>query len=332
MSANRFVILKGNAGFGDRLNTLLETIEYAQRTNRILVVDWRDSHWSHDGTTGFEHYFNINMENYMTMDEFVKIYSWNPRDSMLQPAWKFSIYPNIWKGNITHRILGCDDHANCKLGIKCYYSNTYRQWNTSIQEIYKRGKDIIPSIVVCPSSHRSYYKFNYFKFIVPKDYLLQKIINVMKLNEIKPNTYDILHLRTCDKEWNGGRRLAKTQDVEFIKSKNNYFQYLAQQYETTENKADKLIIISDSIKLAIEWSKLYTKGNVLKNRKHIENGVSGIHDTQSILPISKVELNDDTLIDYYLMIFSKNIISDGDSYFSNSAKQMKNHCEIILDI
>ena len=40
----KFIVQKGIAGFGDRLQYLLQAITYAKATNRILVVDWRDTH------------------------------------------------------------------------------------------------------------------------------------------------------------------------------------------------------------------------------------------------------------------------------------------------
>jgi hypothetical protein len=54
-----YVLLKGAEGFGDRLQCLLHAIRYARRSNRRLVVDWRDEHWCHDGRSGFDEYFEI---------------------------------------------------------------------------------------------------------------------------------------------------------------------------------------------------------------------------------------------------------------------------------
>ena len=56
----KFVVLKGIEGFGDRLQCMLEAITYAKTTKRILVLDWRDSSWSHEARTNSDFYFKIN--------------------------------------------------------------------------------------------------------------------------------------------------------------------------------------------------------------------------------------------------------------------------------
>jgi hypothetical protein len=54
-----YMVVKGAEGFGDRTQCLLQSIRYARRSGRRLVVDWRDEHWCHDGTTGFGEYFEL---------------------------------------------------------------------------------------------------------------------------------------------------------------------------------------------------------------------------------------------------------------------------------
>jgi len=54
-----YMVVKGAEGFGDRLQCLLQAIRYARKSDRRLVVDWRDDHWCHDGATGFDEYFEL---------------------------------------------------------------------------------------------------------------------------------------------------------------------------------------------------------------------------------------------------------------------------------
>ena len=49
----KFVIFKGFEGFGDRLQCLLQIIQYSNITNRILVIDWSDEHWSKEKSGDF---------------------------------------------------------------------------------------------------------------------------------------------------------------------------------------------------------------------------------------------------------------------------------------
>jgi hypothetical protein len=56
----RYLVVKGVAGFGDRLMTLGKAISLAMATGRILVIDWSDASWNHDQPAkGFWHYFDL---------------------------------------------------------------------------------------------------------------------------------------------------------------------------------------------------------------------------------------------------------------------------------
>lgn len=56
----RYLVLKGLAGFGDRLMTLGRALWLAAATGRTLVIDWSDASWNHDDPPkGFWHYFNL---------------------------------------------------------------------------------------------------------------------------------------------------------------------------------------------------------------------------------------------------------------------------------
>ena len=54
-----YMVVKGAEGFGDRMQCLLQAIRYARKSDRRLLVDWRDDHWCHDGATGFDAYFEL---------------------------------------------------------------------------------------------------------------------------------------------------------------------------------------------------------------------------------------------------------------------------------
>ena len=61
MGAERYLVLKGLAGFGDRLLTLARAMELAAATGRCLVIDWSDASWNHDTVSpkGFWHYCDL---------------------------------------------------------------------------------------------------------------------------------------------------------------------------------------------------------------------------------------------------------------------------------
>ena len=57
-SGDKYLLVKGVSGLGNRMECLLTAILYARLSRRKLIVDWRDRYYSNDGTNAFEHYFD----------------------------------------------------------------------------------------------------------------------------------------------------------------------------------------------------------------------------------------------------------------------------------
>lgn len=55
----KYLILKGYAGLGDRLSSLGYAIKLATDTNRILLIDWSDYMWCQSENKGFFYYFKL---------------------------------------------------------------------------------------------------------------------------------------------------------------------------------------------------------------------------------------------------------------------------------
>lgn len=75
--------MKGCAGLGNRLVTVMAAIRYAQRNARILVVDWRDGQFDKKGVDAFEKCFILkdiihttpdNVENWETMSHSSELF------------------------------------------------------------------------------------------------------------------------------------------------------------------------------------------------------------------------------------------------------------------
>ena len=84
----KFTLLKGCEGFGDRLQCLLQAIEYSEKTGRTLVVDWEDDDWCHEEGKGFDHYFSIDGIKSISLDKFKSIASDNQAMTTYPKGWK----------------------------------------------------------------------------------------------------------------------------------------------------------------------------------------------------------------------------------------------------
>ena len=57
--AEKYLIVKGCAGLGNRVSTLCSAIEYAKETHRTLLVDWGDGEIVAEGYNFFNDYFSL---------------------------------------------------------------------------------------------------------------------------------------------------------------------------------------------------------------------------------------------------------------------------------
>jgi len=83
MKMTKYLIAKGKAGLGNRINSTLTAILYAKLSDRVLVVDWSDYTYSQNGENVFPLYFNL-QEIASTTDI---------PDSE-------SVYPAVWRGQL----------------------------------------------------------------------------------------------------------------------------------------------------------------------------------------------------------------------------------------
>jgi hypothetical protein len=57
VTPDRFLLVKGRAGLGNRILGAVSGLQYARLSGRRLVVDWRDELYSDDGSNVFPRYF-----------------------------------------------------------------------------------------------------------------------------------------------------------------------------------------------------------------------------------------------------------------------------------
>lgn len=83
----RYIINKGAAGLGNRLVTVAAAIDYANKFNRVLLVDWSDGVYAEKGINIFNKFFKL--ENVKSIHSISQIN--NKREK--------TVYPNIYRGN-----------------------------------------------------------------------------------------------------------------------------------------------------------------------------------------------------------------------------------------
>ncbi|MEM9944790.1 MAG: hypothetical protein AAF810_01820 [Cyanobacteria bacterium P01_D01_bin.36] len=77
---NKYLLVKGVAGLGNRIFVVITAILYARMTNRTMVVDWTDTAYTTRKENVFSQLFELKN---MSFDE--------------QPPESASVYPNVWE-------------------------------------------------------------------------------------------------------------------------------------------------------------------------------------------------------------------------------------------
>lgn len=90
MPQQRYLLVKGCAGIGNRLFTLASAIKYATETNRAIIVDWRDGVFSHPSKNAFDLLFSLKGIQYEKVETI--------------PVTGASFYPASLSGNIDERL------------------------------------------------------------------------------------------------------------------------------------------------------------------------------------------------------------------------------------
>ena len=174
----KFAVLKGREGYGDRLQCLLQAIRYSTATGRILVVDWRDSDWTHDKRLNFEHYFKFDgIANfpYEAFEQYLK--------SNLD---HLSVTPKSWKP----RLLD-DDYEHF------IYSPVF-QMDNSDQMIWKiaswKAEDFDEDVVVLPVKGVRTFRYEDFGLVTCQPWIG---IGFVDLHKIKDSGRVSMELFTC---------------------------------------------------------------------------------------------------------------------------------------
>jgi hypothetical protein len=100
-SDSRIVLVKGCAGLGNRLLSLLSAVLYAKMTGRVVVVDWRDGTYADPGINSFPLLFQSSFAHSLTQDlmtESVEPRVWHQRLPMSAGELHRLIRPRGLKG------------------------------------------------------------------------------------------------------------------------------------------------------------------------------------------------------------------------------------------
>lgn len=122
------VLVKGKAGMGNRILSLLDAIIYADFLHRQVVVDWSDFTYSHNGKNAFPNYFTvsdssniISFEDVATMQEEIGSIS--------------SVHPIIWKDRLNLSVAEIMERHGDNDKISQVNPFSYSKYTVNLKEV-----------------------------------------------------------------------------------------------------------------------------------------------------------------------------------------------------
>ena len=336
----KIVLLKGIEGFGDRLQCLLQAIGYAKATERILVVDWRDSHWTHDQSLEFEHYFHIEGLKTLSFCDFIK-------EVQAHSAYAgdyLSVVPEAWNNHLVNpdyeTFIRDPDYALPGNG-------------GCLERIIEGNEpDFENPIVVYPGIGQRTFKYRNALHLRPTQIISEALKACVDEHNLSSFQYDIIHLRGGTKRWVGGSISEESPNYEKHIQWESAHRYMQEIFDVLQQLRQgsmpcPLYILTDTPSLAKQWIRYFGEATLISNSAHGLMGDTGIHKirkqslsnanmpestTGDSRPITKELLNVEAIRDFILMNNARHLVGDGISIFSYLAYGLKSNNVILANL
>lgn len=333
----KFLILKGCAGLGNRLITLFKAMNYANKSNRSLYVDWSDGMFAEKGSNVFYKYFMLDGVKY-TQDisgikscisqgasTYPQTLELGMLDNSIYDDWhvtggwiaKYPIYRIImsflFKGKISS-ILGLQSwqmNTDKSNGYFHRIRNVFNNTNFLLGGQLTIDKE---STVVLFVDFRPFVKT---KYIFDNIKLKEKYINSFLQFADKYNLRNIgigVHIRATDKKPSSKiEKLQKKIDM-LLKQDDNRIIFLS----------------TDNNQLKQKWETKYN-GRMITYPKYLPEDLNGrgIHHwaLEQNIPNIKERMFEESLADMWILSMCKHLFWQGNSSFSLMSSILKNDKE-----
>jgi hypothetical protein len=293
MREPKLLVVKGKAGFGNRILSVLTAIIYARLTHRTLLVDWCDFTYSQDGSNSFHRLFE------------------SPQiDSVAEIPDTESVYPEIWKGRLRKSAndlmdeFDPDQHSNPRIYQK--YSPDFRRLDYPEQVL----------VMWCFTHHlaalRKHFQGRLDELVgMTDDEILRKLLH----ESLRPRA--IVAERVDDfRSKNFGSKVIGVH-IRFMDRKTSIatahraLRRLRSSYPDTQ-----IFLATDSADAQTEFRKEY--GTIIRTEKWFP--VSGASMHQNLECEDRFHNGVQALIDMYLLASCNYLIYPGSSTFSNIAR------------
>ena len=314
-SEDKFLIVKGCAGLGNRLFTILESLKYAVKNNRKLYIDWSDGQFGKQNHNIFNDFFSLkhklfidDLANYphSKNDCYPKLWN-NNLDKNIYDLYEVGI-PNFLLNIIPNFFLSTKNKRNkSQLWIKKNIKSKYglKDLNDSNNMVF--GGNLLDNLkyrtVIFADFKTKTHKYDLVPLLRLKNIYINEINKWSEDYKIS-DEYLGIHIRSSDKK--------PTESVSSL------LKYLK---KNLPNK--KIFLSTDNSNIEILFRETF-KGNLLTYKKDIPSEVSGrgIHmwGLDNNDDNYKVKMLKESIYDMWLLSKCKTLFFQGNSSFSQFSK------------
>ncbi len=337
---DKYLIVKGICGLGNRLMTLANALEYSEKTGRIISIDWCDGVFAAKGTNAFTQYFEIrdfawqkevNTHRDSASSFYPKVLKNLPDDFCLYDY--FHTAPANKKGSkILDKLIYFGSGVAHTLLSEDYFKFYFVLWNRwELSNGYvdmrshkpggnrfclggdlplARKEEVVIMGDFCPGYNRQYL----IKYLALKQDIKAEIQNFSEENTLAKGTLG-LHIRCTDKGFE--------QDLD------KTFQMVEQFMQRRD--LNQLFLATDQVKV-LEKAKQYFGNQLLLYDKYLpeleSGGQQGIHTwaSEQENETIKSKMYHDAVMEMYLLAETEYLLYQGNSTYSMISSDMSKHC------
>jgi len=300
----KYLVIKGCAGLGNRLVTVFSAIQYAEKSNRTLVIDWSDGQFDKKEVDAFKKCFDI---------KNIKIASINKIENWSELKHSSNLFKENKNAGVYDLYIVKQSTFFSKIPKRLFFLETLKKMRNCWQPIEKgnyfnslnfgsdlsdyKSEDVLYYVDFLP-----YINYDEMPNYISVKRFLQEKINRFIQEKNLLNAIGI-HIRNTDKK--------PTSDIF------NLINYLK------NNHIDESIFLStDSVKIEELFLKNFLNKIILfpKTKPELKN--EGLHqwalynDTEDL----KYVLYEESIMEMFLLSKCKYLYYQGNSTFSNISR------------
>jgi len=328
--SKKYLVLKGHCGLGDRLHALLSAIEYAQKTNRVLYIDWTDSLYDQSKRNIFNDYFYLKNIPHTT----------DPQEIISSAK---SFYPKLWQNVSFHTALNemyvyatpvnitkirgiywLERKFGGRLGRLLRY---WKYIGSNNKEFKKTDRSAIKSVFSSKDMSMGCYLGESHKedVVIFADSVPPiKVKSIHDYLSLDPSIEDTINSFACLHNISDKTIGVHIRNTDLTPNKDiNLFVERLKQF-MSDNRYENVFLATDSIEVELLFEKEIS--NIIRYPKElIQNNTQGLHNLKS----NRIENNKlttllaESIIDLWLLSKCNFLFYQGNSSFSIFAQKLK---------